>query len=167
MHTSIKPRNLWNFETSSFSIADRFDNLVLLTRSINGGFGSGMVVEGLGFVLNNRMPYFNLDTDDVNVLIGENRRRHTTNPALALKNGLPYLAWSTPSGDNQVKAMPQAFLALFQFGAGGLNQTAWWCPQRGSVGGKSGASPGPPPLSHLPRSVEFIDRRFTRALVLP
>lgn len=103
-------------ETSSFSIADRYGNLVSVTHSVNGGFGSGMVVEGLGFVLNNRMPYFSLDTDDVNVLIGGKRTRHTINPALALKNGRPYLAWNTPGGDNQVQAMLQAFLALTEFG---------------------------------------------------
>ena len=94
-----------------------------------------MVVEELGFVLNNRMPYFSLDTDEVNVLIGGKRTRCTINQVLALKNGRPCLAWNTPGGDNQVQAMLQAFLALAEFGAGGLNQLAWWCPQRGSVGG--------------------------------
>ena len=38
-------------ETSSFSIADRFGNLVSVTHSVNGTFGSGIVVEGGGFVL--------------------------------------------------------------------------------------------------------------------
>ena len=103
-------------ETSSFSIADRFGNLVSVTHSVNGGFGSGMVVEGLGFVLNNRMPYFSLDADDVNVLEPGKRTRHTVNPALAMKDGKPYLAWNTPGGDNQAQAMLQAFLAIAEFG---------------------------------------------------
>jgi gamma-glutamyltranspeptidase/glutathione hydrolase len=103
-------------ETSSFSIADRFGNLVSVTHSVNGTFGSGMVVEGGGYVLNNRMPYFSLNDDDVNFLGPGKRPRHTVNPALALKNGKPYLAWNTPGGDNQPQAMLQAFLNVVVFG---------------------------------------------------
>jgi len=103
-------------ETSSFSIADRFGNLVSVTHSVNGTFGSGMIVEGLGFVLNNRMPYFSLEDGDVNLLAPGKRPRQTINPALALKDGKPFLAWNTPGGDNQPQAMLQAFLNVVEFG---------------------------------------------------
>ena len=103
-------------ETSSFSIGDRFGNLVSVTHSVNGTFGSGMIVDGTGIVLNNRMPYYSLDEGDVNVLVPGKRTRHTINPALALKDGRPYLAWNTPGGDNQSQAMLQAFLAVVHFG---------------------------------------------------
>ncbi|MEZ5400534.1 MAG: gamma-glutamyltransferase [Bryobacteraceae bacterium] len=103
-------------ETSSFSIADRFGNLVSVTHSVNSTFGSGVVVEDAGFVLNNRLPYFSLDENDVNVLRPGKRPRHTINPALALRDGKPYLAWNTPGGDNQPQAMLQAFLNLEEFG---------------------------------------------------
>jgi gamma-glutamyltranspeptidase/glutathione hydrolase len=102
-------------ETSSFSIADRFGNLVSVTHSVNGTFGSGVVVEGGGYVLNNRMPYFSLDEKDVNVLAPGKRPRHTINPALALKDGKPVMAWNTPGGDNQPQAMLQAFLNVVEF----------------------------------------------------
>jgi gamma-glutamyltranspeptidase/glutathione hydrolase len=103
-------------ETSSFSIADRFGNLVSVTHSVNSRFGSGMMVEGGGYVLNNRMPYFSLDPDDVNVLVPGKRTRHTVNPALAMKDGKPWLAWNTPGGDNQPQAMLQTFLNVAVFG---------------------------------------------------
>jgi gamma-glutamyltranspeptidase/glutathione hydrolase len=103
-------------ETSSFSIADRFGNLVSVTHSVNGTFGSGIVVDGAGFVLNNRLPCFYLDDGNVNILAPGKRTRHTINPALALKDGKPYLAWNTPGGDNQSQAMLQAFLAVVEFG---------------------------------------------------
>src|SRR4029453_6246234 len=74
-------------ETSSFSIADRFGNLVSVTHSVNGTFGSGVVVNGGGFVLNNRLPCFYLDDGNVNILAPGKRTRHTINPALALKDG--------------------------------------------------------------------------------
>jgi len=112
--TTSKPKKTG--ETSSFSIADRFGNLVSVTHSVNAGFGSGMIVEGGGYVLNDRMPYFSLDENDVNVLVPGKRPRHTVNPALAMKNGKPYLAWNTPGGDNQPQAMLQAFLNVVVFG---------------------------------------------------
>ncbi len=103
-------------ETSSFAIADQFGNLVSVTHSVNATFGSGMVVEGGGFVLNDRMPYFSLDPKDVNALEPGKRTRHTINPALAMKDGKPWLAWNTPGGDNQPQAMLQAFLNVVEFG---------------------------------------------------
>lgn len=103
-------------ETSSFSIADRFGNVVSVTHSVNTTFGSGMVVEGGGYVINNRMPYFYLDPAHVNVLAPGKRTLHTINPAIAMKDGKPFLAWNTPGGDNQPQAMLQAFLNVVEFG---------------------------------------------------
>ena len=87
-----------------------------MTHSVNGTFGSGIVVDGAGFVLNNRMPCFYLDDGNVNILAPGKRTRHTINPALALKDGKPFLAWNTPGGDNQPQAMLQAFLGVVEFG---------------------------------------------------
>jgi gamma-glutamyltranspeptidase / glutathione hydrolase len=103
-------------ETSSFSIADRFGNLVSVTHSVNGTFGAGIVVDGGGFVLNNRLPCFYLDDGNVNLLEPGKRTRHTINPALAMKDGKPFLAWNTPGGDNQPQAMLQSFLNVVEFG---------------------------------------------------
>jgi gamma-glutamyltranspeptidase/glutathione hydrolase len=103
-------------ETSSFSIADHFGNLVSVTHSVNGTFGSGLVVDGAGFVLNNRLPCFYLDDGNVNLLAPGKRTRHTISPALALKDGKPFMAWNTPGGDNQPQAMLQAFLNVVEFG---------------------------------------------------
>lgn len=104
-------------ETSSFSISDQFGNLVSVTHSVNGSFGSGMYVDGTGIVLNNRMPYYSLADGDVNEMVPGKRPRHTINPALATKDGKPFLAWNTPGGDNQPQAMLQSFLAVALFGA--------------------------------------------------
>ena len=103
-------------ETSSFSIADRFGNVVSVTHSVNGTFGSGIVVDGGGFVLNDRLQCFYLDDGNVNILAPGKRTRHTISPALALKDGKPFLAWNTPGGDNQSQAMLQAFLNVVEFG---------------------------------------------------
>ncbi len=102
--------------TTHLSVVDEARNMVALTSSVEQAFGSGMIVPGGGYVLNDRMPYFSLDPNDVNVLVPGKRTRHTVNPALALKNGKPYLAWNTPGGDNQPQAMLQAFLNVVVFG---------------------------------------------------
>jgi len=104
-------------ETSSFSISDQFGNLVSVTHSVNGSFGSGMYVDGTGIVLNQSYAHYSLADGDVNEMVPGKRPRHTINPALATKDGKPFLAWNTPGGDNQPQAMLQSFLAVALFGA--------------------------------------------------
>ncbi|MBM3737487.1 MAG: gamma-glutamyltransferase family protein [Acidobacteria bacterium] len=103
-------------QTSSFAIADRFGNVVSVTHSVNGGFGSGMVVDRAGFVLNNRAAYFGLDASDINVIAPGKRTRQGAIPAMALKDGKPFLAWNTPGGDTIPQTMLQAFLRVVEFG---------------------------------------------------
>ncbi|HZT32300.1 MAG TPA: gamma-glutamyltransferase [Bryobacteraceae bacterium] len=103
-------------QTSSFAIADRWGNVVSVTHSVNGGFGSGMVVDGAGFLLNNRGSYFGLDPRDINVIAPGKRTRQGAIPALALKDGKPVLAWNTPGGDTIPQTLTQAFLNIVEFG---------------------------------------------------
>jgi gamma-glutamyltranspeptidase/glutathione hydrolase len=103
-------------QTSSFAIADRWGNVVSVTHSVNGGFGSGMVVDGAGFLLNNRGSYFGLDPSDINVIAPGKRTRQGAIPAMALKNGKPVLAWNTPGGDTIPQTLTQAFLNVVEFG---------------------------------------------------
>ncbi len=103
-------------QTSSFAIADRWGNVVSVTHSVNGGFGSGMTVEGAGFLLNNRGSYFGLDPNDINVIAPGKRTRQGAIPAMALKDGKPFLAWNTPGGDTIPQTLTQAFLNVVEFG---------------------------------------------------
>jgi len=75
-----------------------------------------MVVEGAGYLLNNRGSYFGLDADDVNVIAPGKRTRQGAIPAIALKDGKPFLAWNTPGGDTIPQTMTQAFLNVVEFG---------------------------------------------------
>lgn len=103
-------------QTSSFSVADKFGNVVSVTHSVNGGFGAGTVVEGAGFLLNNRASYFGLDPADINVIAPGKKTRQGAIPAMALKNGKPFLAWNTPGGDTIPQTLTQAFLNVVEFG---------------------------------------------------
>ena len=102
--------------TTYLTVIDKDRNMVSVTSSLLSLFGSGHVVAGAGFVLNNRMAYYGLDEDDVNVLRPGKRVRQTINPALALKDGKPYMAFGTPGADTQPQAQLQFFLNVTEFG---------------------------------------------------
>jgi gamma-glutamyltranspeptidase/glutathione hydrolase len=102
--------------TTYLAVVDKDRNMVSITSSLLSLFGSGHVVEGAGFMLNNRMAYFGLEPDDVNVLKPGKRVRQTINPAMALKDGKPYMAFGTPGADTQPQAQLQFFLNVVEFG---------------------------------------------------
>jgi gamma-glutamyltranspeptidase/glutathione hydrolase len=102
--------------TTYLSVVDKDRNMVSVTSSLLSLFGSGHVAEGTGVMLNNRMAYFGLDEDDVNVLKPGKRVRQTINPALALKDGKPYMVFGTPGADTQPQAQLQFFLNVVEFG---------------------------------------------------
>lgn len=104
--------------TTYLAVVDRDRNMVSITSSLLSAFGSGMVVEGAGFFLNNRMEYFSLDPTDPNVLAPGKRTRQTINPALALRDGRPYLVFGTPGADTQPQTQLQFFLNVVEFGMG-------------------------------------------------
>jgi gamma-glutamyltranspeptidase/glutathione hydrolase len=62
------------------------------------------------------MAYFYLDPGDVNALAPGKRTRHTINPALALRDGKPYIVFGTPGADTQPQAQLQFFLNVVEFG---------------------------------------------------
>jgi gamma-glutamyltranspeptidase/glutathione hydrolase len=102
--------------TTYLAVVDKDRNMVSITSSLLSLFGSMHVVEGAGFFLNNRMAYFGLEADDVNVLKPGKRVRQTINPALALKDGKPYMVFGTPGADTQPQAQLQFFLNVVEFG---------------------------------------------------
>jgi len=102
--------------TTYLAVVDKDRNMVSITSSLLSLFGSGHVAEGTGIMLNNRMAYFSLDADDVNRLEPGKRVRHTINPALALKDGKPYIVFGTPGADTQPQAQLQFFLNVVEFG---------------------------------------------------
>ncbi len=102
--------------TTYLAVVDKDRNMVSITSSLLSLFGSGHVVDGAGFFLNNRMAYFGLEPDDVNVLKPGKRVRQTINPALALRDGKPYMTLGTPGADTQPQAQLQFFLNVVEFG---------------------------------------------------
>jgi len=96
-------------DTCHFDIIDRFGNMISATPS--GGWLNGSpVVPGLGFCVSTRGQMFWLDDDHPNGVAPKKRPRTTLTPSLALKAGVPYLAFGTPGGDQQDQWALHAFL---------------------------------------------------------
>jgi gamma-glutamyltranspeptidase/glutathione hydrolase len=109
------PNEILNL-TTYLAVVDKDHNMVSITSSLLSGFGSGVVVEKGGFVMNDRMRYFYLDSKDVNSLQPGKRTRQTINPAMALKDGKPWIAFGTPGSDTQPQTQLQFFLNVAEFG---------------------------------------------------
>ena len=112
---AFDPNEILNL-TTYFAVVDKDHNMVSITSSLLSGFGSGMVVDKGGFVMNDRMRYFYLDPKDVNSLQPGKRTRQTINPAMALKDGKPWIAFGTPGSDTQPQTQLQFFLNVAEFG---------------------------------------------------
>jgi gamma-glutamyltranspeptidase/glutathione hydrolase len=93
-------------DTTYLSTVDRDGNMVSLIQSNFSYWGSGIAVEGGGFVLHNRGALFTLDRDHPNVLAARKRPLHTIIPALMAKGDVR-IAFGIMGGFNQAQAHAQ------------------------------------------------------------
>ncbi|QBD82722.1 gamma-glutamyltransferase [Ktedonosporobacter rubrisoli] len=103
-------------DTIYLCAADREGNIVSLIQSNYMGFGSGVVVDDAGIVLQNRGAYFSLNPSAANVLAPAKRTLHTLIPSLALRNGRPAMVFGTMGGDGQPQTHLQVYTAVERFG---------------------------------------------------
>ncbi|MBD3869359.1 MAG: gamma-glutamyltransferase [Acidobacteria bacterium] len=103
-------------DTTYFAVADRFGNMVSLIQSNYTGFGSGYVVEGYGFGLQDRGALFNLKPGTANFLEPGKRPFHTIIPAFITREGKPWIAFGVMGGDMQPQGHVQVLVNLVDFG---------------------------------------------------
>ncbi len=103
-------------DTVYLAAADDQGNLVSLIQSLYAGFGSGIVAGETGIVLHNRGAMFSTDPEHPNVLAPSKRPLHTLAPALAYRDGRPWLAYGVMGGDMQPQGHLQVLLNLVCFG---------------------------------------------------
>jgi gamma-glutamyltranspeptidase/glutathione hydrolase len=112
--------------TTNMAIADRWGNVVEYTFTIEQTGGSGMVVPGYGFLLNNELTDFNLNTDpspepgvsppSANQLQGGKRPRSSIAPTIVLDDGKPFLATGSPGGASIITTVAQILINRIDFG---------------------------------------------------
>ncbi|HEV7216273.1 MAG TPA: gamma-glutamyltransferase, partial [Chloroflexota bacterium] len=103
-------------DTTCFVVADGDGNAVCQLQSLQSAFGSGLVAEGTGILLNNRMTYWHLEADHVDRLEPGKRVRHTMNPVMVFRDGRLVLLCGTPGADTQVQTNVQVLTHVLEFG---------------------------------------------------
>jgi gamma-glutamyltranspeptidase/glutathione hydrolase len=112
--------------TTHFSIADAKGNIAAVTTSLGDNFGSGFLVPGLGFFMNNAMDDFTvaagvanrdgLQQGAANAIEPSKRRASSMSPTIVLRDGQPYLAIGTRGGPSIPTTILQVFLNLAVYG---------------------------------------------------
>lgn len=91
----------WKYEgdsTTHLSVADKDGNMVAITKTINYYYGSGVVVDGYGFILNNEMDDFSPMTGEANSVAPKKKPLSSMSPTIMLKDGEPFMVLGTPGG---------------------------------------------------------------------
>lgn len=152
------------FSTTHLTVVDEARNVVVLTSSIEQAFGSGMVVPGRGFLLNNQLTDFSARPRDrggreiANRVEGGRRPRRTAldgpnrsggkrprssmAPTLVFKDGKPLLALGSPGGSLIIQFVAEALLRVLD---GGMPlERALSAPHRTHLRGSTFLEPGAP-----------------------
>jgi gamma-glutamyltranspeptidase / glutathione hydrolase len=113
-------------ETTQFSIVDNKGNAVSNTYTLEGGFGSHVVVDGAGFILNNEMGDFNKKpgetnlTGDIgtpaNVIAPGKRMLSSMSPTIITKNGKLFMVTGSPGGRTIINTVMEIVLNGLEFG---------------------------------------------------
>ena len=123
-------------DTTYIASADNQGNWASLIQSVHQSFGCGVVVDGTGIVLNNRVSGFNLIPNHPNELAPGKLPAHTLSPALVLQDNVPVLAIGTPGGAGQTQFLVQSLCNLVHFKMNlqeALEAPRWLSEDRGRV----------------------------------
>ncbi len=112
-------------ETTHISITDRFGNAVAVTTTLNGLYGSRVVVRGAGFLLNNEMDDFSIKPGvpnmfgavggEANAIQPGKRMLSSMTPTVVLKNGKPFMVVGTPGGTTIPTSVYQTIVNVIDF----------------------------------------------------
>ena len=107
-----------NISTTHLSVVDRWGNVVSYTLTIEQTGGSGMVVPGRGFLLNNELTDFSTvyDPEDPNRIEPGKRPRSSMAPTIVLRDGEPVLAIGSPGGSTIITTVLQTLLNRYDLG---------------------------------------------------
>ncbi len=107
-----------NESTTHLTVADRWGNVVAYTLTIEQTGGSGIVVPGRGFLLNNELTDFSTEYDasDPNRIEGGKRPRSSMSPTIVLEKGKPVLALGSPGGSTIITTVLQLLVHRLDLG---------------------------------------------------
>ena len=113
-------------ETTHFSVVDKDGNMVSLTYTLEFGYGSAIVAEGAGYLLNNELGDFNAvpGLTDIrgnigtapNLVAAEKRPLSSMTPTIVALNGRPLFATGSPGGKTIINTVMQTILNIIDHG---------------------------------------------------
>ena len=104
-------------DTTHFSIADADGNCVAITKTINYYFGSGVMVKGCGFMMNNEMDDFSTDAESVNKIEPGKKPLSSMSPTVVLKeDGSPFMVLGTPGGSRIFSGVAEVISRVIDHG---------------------------------------------------
>lgn len=101
--------------TISIIIADEEGNLVVLSQNNFTGMGSGVVPEGLGFVLQNRASSYSIKRNDLNVYVPFNRPYSSSLPCICFKDGKLFMGINLTNNTSNTLIEAQILINLIDF----------------------------------------------------
>ena len=113
-------------QTTHFSVVDKDGNAVANTYTLNGGYGSGVTIEGTGILMNNEMDDFTskpgvpnaygLIQGDANEIARGKRPLSAMTPTFLLREGKLFLVIGSPGGPTIINTVLQVIVNVVDFG---------------------------------------------------
>lgn len=114
-----------SIETTHFSVADKNGNVVSSTYTLNSTFGSGVIIEGTGILMNNEMDdfsaapgipnQFGLLGSKANEIQPKKRPLSSMTPTIVMKNDQLFFTTGSPGGSRIISAVLQSILNIIDF----------------------------------------------------
>ncbi|MBP1841647.1 gamma-glutamyltransferase [Formosa algae] len=114
-----------SMETTHYSIVDQDGNAVSATTTLNGGYGSKLYIDDLGFFMNNEMDdfsskpgvpnMFGLIGAEANSIAPEKRMLSSMTPTIVEKDGKLFMVVGTPGGSTIITAVAQTIINVYEF----------------------------------------------------
>lgn len=103
-------------DTTHMTVVDAAGNMVALTQTLGGGYGSHVIVGDTGLFFSNQMRHMHLEPDSPSQIRGGIRPRSNQTPTIVLKDGQAVMALGSPGGDQIWQRVTQTLVNLIDFG---------------------------------------------------
>jgi gamma-glutamyltranspeptidase/glutathione hydrolase len=133
-------------ETTHYNVVDSQGNAVAVTYTLNGGYGSGVTVPGLGFLLNNEMDdfaskpgepnLFGLIQGEANAIQPGKRPLSSMTPTILLHDGKLFMLVGAPGGSRIINGVLEVILNVVDFHMNAQDAVDWprfhhqWMPDK-------------------------------------